>query len=297
MLFDDFDSKKVFVPRLAGAGQGQTRPLQVQSPFSGAMNPTGPQEFGAQNGEDRILIRDFQDKPQGYCVEVGAYNGLEMSNTLAFERLGWKCLLVEADPDLAALCRKNRPAATVIHCAAVAPASPREISFQVAEDVKGMSSLALDETSRRRLMGYSGRLEIRSITVPARTLDAILEEASWPAMDFMSIDVEGHEMGVLKGFDINRWQPKVVLVERCGIFPVWDILRYFTAAGYAFRRRTGDNDWFYRTQEKPAGGWSLFMRFYLLPLPRLLPKIVAERIKRLLFRLGIYQRINRIPGP
>src|SRR5262249_61263099 len=54
----------------------------------------------------------------------------------------------------------------------------------------------------------------RVIEVPVRTLDDILIEARAPAQfDLLSIDVEGHELEVLSGFDFTRWQPRLVLLE------------------------------------------------------------------------------------
>ena len=53
-----------------------------------------------------------------------------------------------------------------------------------------------------------------SIEVPIRTLDSILDEANAPArLDFLSIDVEGHEIDVLRGFDFARWNPRLILLE------------------------------------------------------------------------------------
>ena len=47
-----------------------------------------------------------------------------------------------------------------------------------------------------------------------RTLDDILEQAEAPMpIDFVSIDVEGHEVEVLSGFDLARWRPRLILVE------------------------------------------------------------------------------------
>jgi len=269
--------------RLANAISAERTTILQQS--------TREHEFKAQNGEDRILMQHFADKKSGVCVEVGAYDGVDMSNTYVFEKLGWKCLLVEADPEMAEICRQNRPAATVVNCAVVPPGSPSRVSFQVSEDVKGMSSIALDNSSRRRITGHAGRLAIREITTSARTLDTILEASNCTQIDFISIDVEGHELGVLEGFHIKRWNPKLVLVERCGLFPVWSILTYFDRAGYALSSRTGDNDWYYQTHSNPQGIPKLLIRFYLLPLPVLLPKVIARAAKGILFKLGIYQSI------
>src|SRR5262249_56809917 len=54
----------------------------------------------------------------------------------------------------------------------------------------------------------------RVIEVPVRTLDDILIEARAPMrFDLLSVDVEGHELEVLSGFDFTRWQPRLVLLE------------------------------------------------------------------------------------
>ena len=62
------------------------------------MQDTGT-SFRAQNGEDRWLDTYFQGKREGYFVEVGAYDGVDLSNTYHFEQIGWHGVLVEPDPD------------------------------------------------------------------------------------------------------------------------------------------------------------------------------------------------------
>jgi len=49
--------------------------------------------------------------------------------------------------------------------------------------------------------------------VPARTLRSILDEVSEKEIDFLSLDVEGYELNVLKGLDLNKYPPKYMLVE------------------------------------------------------------------------------------
>jgi Methyltransferase FkbM domain len=80
----------------------------------------------------------------------------------------------------------------------------------------------------------------RVINVPIRTLDSILAEAGTPhGFDFLSIDVEGHEIEVLRGFDIARWRPRLILLED----HVADLSRhrYLAAAGYRIIRRYENN--------------------------------------------------------
>ena len=51
--------------------------------------------YKAQFGEDRILWQVFRRRPSGYFIEVGAYDGVTLSNTYFLEQMGWCGLLVE----------------------------------------------------------------------------------------------------------------------------------------------------------------------------------------------------------
>jgi FkbM family methyltransferase len=205
-------------------------------------------DFKAQYHEDRELSDMFK-RQNGYCVEVGANNGVEASNTYYFEQLGWKGLCVEADPAMADDCRRNRPGFTTVHTAAVGPDRPETVTFQVVEKNTGLSALAFDDLHQSRIEMFTGGFETKAVTVPAKTLDRILEEHNAPALDFITIDVEGFEMEVLRGFTITRWKPKVVILERDTDEMDEEILDYMRRHGYKhFRttpegRKTG-NDWY-----------------------------------------------------
>jgi FkbM family methyltransferase len=176
---------------------------------------------------------------------VGANDGETGSNTYYFEQQGWRCLLIEADPELAEMCRVTRPRSTTVNCAIVPPGSPPTVTFSVVRGARGLSSLQLDPRTLRRIGIDTSGDAVTEIAVVARTLDDVLAEQAPPQIDFMTIDVEGHEWGVLQGFDIARWRPRVLIIERNRHFPEARIMRYLRDAGYAYRRTTGVNDWFY----------------------------------------------------
>src|SRR5258708_18051909 len=109
----------------------------------------------------------------------------------------------------------------------------------------------------------------RVIEVPVRTLDAILIEARAPVgFDFLSIDVEGHELEGLSGFDFARWRPRLVLLEdHVGNLSKHRFLR---AAGYRLVRRF-DNNGSYVPADAPGrlpphAPWPI-VRTYYLALP------------------------------
>ena len=155
--------------------------------------------YHSQFGEDRIVEQLLGAGHVGTCVEVGANDGVFGSTTLYFEEQGWRCVLVEPNPALCAGLRARRSAA-LFECAA----SDRqgEATLYVAEGAAhadGISMIGDAEQSSTRIKSFG--FKVREVTVPMRTLDSVLEEANFsPGIDFVSIDVEGHEESVLRGF-------------------------------------------------------------------------------------------------
>ncbi len=148
----------------------------------------------ALDGMDRALLPHISGHP-GIFIEAGAYDGLTQSNTALLEfSFGWSGLLVEPIPELAARCRANRPASRVEQAALVAP----------------------DHHGDAITMTYCNRQEDihpYRVTVPARTLSSMIEAAGLPRIDFMSLDLEGHEAAALRGVDFERHRPELLLVE------------------------------------------------------------------------------------
>lgn len=196
--------------------------------------------YPAQHGEDRWLERYFRGVHDGVFVEVGAHDGLTLSNTYRLEQLGWRGVLVEPDPERAAAARVNRPRSRVFECACLAPNAPAEVTFHKVVEFDAMSTATMSDfhLDRIRNAGYS----TSALTVRVRTLDALLEEAGFSRVDFVSIDVEEGEIEVLRGFDVCRWQPRVVMVESNGAERKPEIRDYFNARGYTFMRSIAIND-------------------------------------------------------
>jgi FkbM family methyltransferase len=188
--------------------------------------------YQAQYGEDRWLEQYFDGKRDGHFVDVGAYDGRVISNTYHLEKhLGWTGILVEPHPVNNRTCR-------VFACAA---AEPGVSSVQLL-DVPGgevYSTTVPTESHLRTIREYG--LKTQPLTVPARTLDSMIEEAGLPRVDLLSIDVEGAEPHVLSGFAIKRWKPAVVVIEDAPKRrPA--VRNYFLRAGYAWIYRMGGND-------------------------------------------------------
>lgn len=206
--------------------------------------PAATDSFRAQNGEDRWLDAYFGGRRAGFFVDVGAYDGVDLSNSYHFEAIGWTGVLVEPDADRAAHCRIHRPRSRTFHCAAVGDPALAEITFHRVDSAGVYSTTHMTEQHASRLAGMG--CAPQAISVPARTLDSLLEEVGADAIDFVSIDVEGAELEVLRGFDIARWRPAIVVVESNTRLRLPAIRDYFVGHGYAYRHSIDVNDFYER---------------------------------------------------
>lgn len=209
---------------------------------------TAPHRYFSQGGEDFLLWRALGDQAN-YFVEVGAFDGLHLSNSYSFELGGWGGLCVEANPRFAELCANQRPNSTVVRAACVAPGAPEVVTF-LSEPLGLLSGIRADLTEgmerryRSRGMNFEGFVPIE---VPAMTLDKALRTASAPEqIGFVSIDVEGTELDVLAGFDFERCDCAVFVVEANTSEAGNDLEALFAAVGYSLYRQLGQNSFFSR---------------------------------------------------
>jgi len=165
-----------------------------------------------------------------------------MSNTYHFEQHGWKAICVEANPAMIPSLQQTR--ANAVHCA-VGQYNNKEVEFKVVTLEGGnqtaISGLELDQ----RLMQSHAFLnpQVNIVKVPERTLDSIIADFDWVShIDFISIDTEGTELDVLKGFDIPKWNVKMFCIENNFNDP--EIEQYLALFGYRKVRRHEVNDFY-----------------------------------------------------
>lgn len=167
------------------------------------LRPGGQQTF-SQFGED-IRLWTLLGTRRGFYVDVGCNDPIHFSNTFRLYIEGWEGIAVDGDTRMVERFRRMRPRDKTVH----AVVSDREQDACFAE---------MNETCLSHLVPLTGSLRSpdahRVSPVRTKTLDSILAGLCCPfGFELLTIDVEGHEYEVLNGFDIGRYQPRVVAVE------------------------------------------------------------------------------------
>ena len=161
----------------------------------------------AQNREDVLLNRLFAADYKGFYIDVGANHPILGSVTAHFYSRGWRGINIEPS------CSYSQ----------VAGARTGDLNLQVAlsnqsgtatfyefPDATGMSTLGPEAAAiGAAKLGY----QCVPRTGPVTTLAQVCRDHALEHIDFISIDVEGHERQVLEGADFTRYRPRVVVIE------------------------------------------------------------------------------------
>ncbi|MBK5956983.1 hypothetical protein CCR97_01950 [Rhodoplanes elegans] len=198
---------------------------------------------------EQRAIADYFRGRTGVFVEVGAFEPITLSQTYALEQAGWTGLLVEPVPAHAAALRAVRRAPV----AEVACVAPEQAGTLLPMTFRGCLSV----------LGETGEGE--TIAVRGTTLDALLAEHGISTIDFLSVDVEGAEVDVLRGLSLDRIRPHLIMIE--DFADDNSRHRFMQSVGYRRVRRTGNNSWYVdRTtpfQVSAFGHWQLLRKYHL----------------------------------
>jgi len=198
--------------------------------------------YYGQHGEDKVIEKYFPGGFVGGCIDIGATDGVSISNTLHFEQNGWYCLCVEPNPKFYNNLKNNRKNALNL---AVSDHNEDFATFNIVvlnnqiEDA--ISSLKIDDRLIKDHSQYD--IKIIPITCDIRTLDYCIDNHyKYDTIDFVSVDTEGTELDVLKGFDINKWSPKLFIIENN--YEDKNIEEYMNSFGYVKDQRLAVNDFY-----------------------------------------------------
>ncbi|OON60753.1 methyltransferase FkbM [Massilia sp. KIM] len=202
----------------------------------------------AQNFEDVLLWRALGHVGNGFYIDVGANDPVEHSVTKAFYDAGWRGISIEPLPAFHQAFLEQRP--RDVNLAIAAGAEDGELTLYDVPAVRGWASPDAAVAELHRSEGHT----VAELKVPVRTLNTVCEEHVQGEIHFLKIDVEGFEGEVLRGLDLRRWRPWILVIEatlpnsRETVHERWEHL--VTPHGYRFAWFDGLNR-YYVAEEHP----------------------------------------------
>ena len=162
----------------------------------------------SQCNQDYIVYNNFfKNKKDGIFCDVGGNHPLNINNTRYFEELGWSGYVFEPLPYMKPLWEKHRK--TKFFPFSVSDKNDT-LTFSILKDATGWEDmLSFVKETRNEDYGY----ETEETTIKVRPLGEVFKEENITYIDYMSIDVEGHELNVLKGIDFEKVRINVLTIE------------------------------------------------------------------------------------
>ena len=168
-------------------------------------------ESYSQEGEDLIVGRLFDRVQKGFFVDVGAHHPFRFSNTWLLYRRGWRGINIDATPGAMEGFRHWRPEDVNIECLVSTDPRPRPYYLH---DEPALNTMSEDLVRRRAVESPQYRMR-ETIMLDAKPLSAILEKhvPDGQNIDFLNVDVEGHDLDVLQSNDWTKFRPQVIAAE------------------------------------------------------------------------------------
>lgn len=173
-------------------------------------------ESFSQHGQDRFIYERFFKNASnpGAFVDVGAYDGVTFSNTLLFERIGWSGICIEALPSVFDKLKAARSSVCVLCAVADRSGTGTFLEVDMPSGFEKMySGLKANFDRRHRKTIQQWGQNPKEIEVPIRTLAELLREYRIERVDYLSIDTEGSEWKILRGFNFRAFDVRVISVE------------------------------------------------------------------------------------
>lgn len=165
---------------------------------------TKENNFYSQWGQDEFVLSILGPKREGYFVDIGAFDGVTISNTFYFENvLNWKGICIEPNPHTYNQLKEKRNCL----CLNLAVA-PYKKDVEIL--LNGWSSAINDDFTSSEILKENHE----SVLIEGITINELFELHNVPLyFDYLSIDIEGGELDILKTLDFNRWRFGILTYE------------------------------------------------------------------------------------
>ena len=166
----------------------------------------------SQYGQDTFFALLFDGEP-GFFVDVGARDGINISNTYLLEkRYGWKGICIEPHSGFYRRLVKNRQSLN-LQCA-VADVGAEKSTLEFAQWRRGARGHSGLVSVDYRHTGLLEQAKHEVVTVDVYSLEAIFEENGVQVVDLLDVDVEGAEYSVVRSINFDKCRINYITVEQ-----------------------------------------------------------------------------------
>jgi FkbM family methyltransferase len=173
----------------------------------------------SQLGQDLEVVSFYDEKKDGYFIEIGASDGIYLSNTYLLEiQYNWKGICVEPIPEKYIKLIENRPN-SICYDNAIYHSSDIIMDFDIANNFDVLSGISIYLGDVEHLKKEIDKNK-STIKVKTLSLNDLLEQSNAPTfIEYLSLDTEGSEYEILKPFNFKKYTFGLIHVEHNYVEP------------------------------------------------------------------------------
>ena len=171
------------------------------------------EKYFSQAGQDKFVYDNFfREKKNGYFLEIGAFDGIQGSNCLFFEKFkNWNGLAMEPSPTQFKKLRNNRKCKLINKAASAISGKMTFIEIDSSNSDSQLSGL--EKYYPDKSQSVLKKNNLKKYMVEVLTFDEILKNVDKEVIDYCSIDIEGAETALIENFNFSNYKIKVLSIE------------------------------------------------------------------------------------
>ena len=158
-------------------------------------------------GIDSLVLNIFKDQKEGFYLDIGCGHPIKNNNTYLLNKKGWNGINIDLDVDNIDLFNSYRKKDVNLTTAVSDKEGETELYFYHSKSA--LNTISKDNADFQKA-------KVSAIKkIKTQTINKIIENSPFKdrKIDFLSVDVEGSELAILKNFDFIKYSPKVIVVE------------------------------------------------------------------------------------
>ena len=166
---------------------------------------------GSQFQEDKFILENFPKDHKGIYLDIGCFHPTRHNNTFSMYKKGWKGINIDMNPLSIELFEFCRPRDINLNVAISNDNLEKKVYF--LGDLNTQNTLDNNQLNFLKSHHNVRDHEIVEKKIKTQNINSILDKFKFYNIDFMNLDVEGHEIEVLKSIDFNKINIKFLCVE------------------------------------------------------------------------------------
>ena len=166
---------------------------------------------GSQLGEEKIILDLFDNNFKGKFVDLGCFHPTRHNNTFELYKKGWRGINVDLNPFTIELFNFFRPKDININTAI--SNKNEEVELYYINEFNTQNTLDKNHLEFLKSHHNVPQKQIIKKKIYTEKLENILNKYNFKQIDFLNIDIEGHELKILENFDFENTYVKTICVE------------------------------------------------------------------------------------